>query len=450
MGALYYWAFRLGGPEWGPFSAWISGWTNLLGQIAGVASGGYAGATVIANLVSLTTEADISPASVLGIYAAVLTLAGVVNTYAETLLTSLCYCSVVVHIFGTIIMVTSMLCTSPKLQTASFVFGEFNNSTGFDSVYYVALIGALAAASTFTGYDTAAHVSEETTTSHTGTPRAMWFSVFTVMVLGLLMIIGFNFTIQDLDELTADADGGDNAYVVMWLESVGYNAAVAFQVILFVAIECSNCANLTSASRMVYSLSRDGGMPLSSIWYKMDEYSGGPTRAIWLCVVVAFIMGIPGISNPTVLSALFSLTATGLYTSYAIPILLRITIGRDKFVQAEWNLGNWSIPIGIVSVTWCCFMTAVLCLPQATPTTQDNLNYSPVALGLVLFVAIFVWNVSAKYWFKGAKTYTNTNASECSTLTPSETLELHAVLREDAAEGEIEFRKHPTLAKATL
>lgn len=35
MGALYYWAFVLGGPEWGPFASWLAGWTNLLGQIAG-------------------------------------------------------------------------------------------------------------------------------------------------------------------------------------------------------------------------------------------------------------------------------------------------------------------------------------------------------------------------------------------------------------------------------
>lgn len=43
MGALYFWAYKLGGDEWGPFSSWIAGWCNLLGQIAGVASGAYAG-----------------------------------------------------------------------------------------------------------------------------------------------------------------------------------------------------------------------------------------------------------------------------------------------------------------------------------------------------------------------------------------------------------------------
>lgn len=51
----YYWAFRLGGPEWGPFCSWTAGWCNLLGQIAGVASGGYAGAQIICNMISLNS-----------------------------------------------------------------------------------------------------------------------------------------------------------------------------------------------------------------------------------------------------------------------------------------------------------------------------------------------------------------------------------------------------------
>ena len=55
MGALYYWSFVLGGPEWGPFCSWVSGWCNLLGQIAGVASGGYAGATIFAQIITLST-----------------------------------------------------------------------------------------------------------------------------------------------------------------------------------------------------------------------------------------------------------------------------------------------------------------------------------------------------------------------------------------------------------
>ena len=112
-------------------------------------------------------------------------------------------------------------------------------------------------------------------------------------------------------------------------------------------------------------------------------------------------VGTPGLTNPAVLGALFSLTATGLYTSYIIPIFLRVTVSRNTFVHAEFHLGKYSVPFGIISVVWSTFMVIVLCLPQDAPISINNFNYSPIALGLVLILALFSWVVSARFWFKG-------------------------------------------------
>jgi Amino acid permease len=142
----------------------------------------------------------------------------------------------------------------------------------------------------------------------------------------------------------------------------------------------------------------------------MDKFTGGPVRAIWLCVVLAFILGIPGLTNKAVLGALFSLTATGLYASYMIPIFLRITISRDTFKAAEFDLGSWSIPMGVVSLLWASFMLLILCLPQAYPITAENMNYSPIALGIVLVGSIAYWFISARKWFKGMKKYVDIDA----------------------------------------
>lgn len=151
MGALYYWAYRLGGDEWGPFCSWMAGWANLLGQIAGVASGGYSGAEVIGDIVTLNTDIVFTPEQLLAVYAGVLIFAAIVNTFAEQLLTRLCSISVVWHIVGTIIIVALMVHYAPTLQSANFVATKFNNATPFDSSSYVVLLGSLAAASTFTG-----------------------------------------------------------------------------------------------------------------------------------------------------------------------------------------------------------------------------------------------------------------------------------------------------------
>eukprot|EP00667_Euglena_gracilis_P005024 EG_transcript_5049 len=400
MGALYFWAYRLGGPEWGPFSAWTAGWCNLLGQIGGVASGGYSGAVVIGEIVQITTGIAMNPAQTLGIYAATLVVAGVVNTLSDTMLTGLCYISVVWHLVGCILIIALMNCYAPTHKSVSYVLTEYNNSTGFTSNIYVGLIGLLAASTTFTGYDTASHVAEETHNSHNSTPLAMIGSVINCLVLGVIFILGLNFAIQDMDDLT-NSDNAVGAASTLWVSLMGVPLAVLCNVITFVAIECSNCANLTSAARMVYSFSRDGALPLSRFWYHVNRRTGSPVRAIVLCVVISFLVGVPGLANDTVLGALFSLTATGLLASYIIAIFLRITVSRHTFVPAEFNLGRWGVPMGVISVAWSLFMLVVMCLPQATPITGDSLNYSPVMLGAILLGSWVAWLVSARKWFKG-------------------------------------------------
>jgi len=48
-GGIYYWASRLGGPGWG----WFTGWFNLIGLVAVVASVVYVSATFLINLLGL-------------------------------------------------------------------------------------------------------------------------------------------------------------------------------------------------------------------------------------------------------------------------------------------------------------------------------------------------------------------------------------------------------------
>lgn len=46
-------------------------------------------------------------------------------------------------------------------------------------------------------------------------------------------------------------------------------------------------------------------------------------------------------------------------------------------------------------------------LPNVYPVTYQTLNYAPVAVGIVLFGALFAWflpcGLGAKDWFKGCR-----------------------------------------------
>jgi hypothetical protein len=61
-----------------------------------------------------------------------------------------------------------------------------------------------------------------------------------------------------------------------------------------------------------------------------------------------------------------SSSVIGLYLSYAAPVFLRITSGRDKFVPGPFRLGSWAVPVGAISCLWVFFITTLLVFPPAS------------------------------------------------------------------------------------
>lgn len=86
----------------------------------------------------------------------------------------------------------------------------------------------------------------------------------------------------------------------------------------------------------------------------------------------------------------------GLYTSYATPIFLRITSGRNKLVPGPFSLGKWYLPVGIVAVSWVAFIIILLlfpggsnpsaadmseCRPLFSPRSSDSLSFFRLCRG---------------------------------------------------------------------
>ena len=115
----------------------------------------------------------------------------------------------------------------------------------------------------------------------------------------------------------------------------------------------------------------------------------------WLCVCVQ------SLGSLVAFQAMVSIATIGLYISYALPILFRITIGRSSFRPGPFNLGRYSLFVGWVAVLWVVTITVLFCLPVIYPVTESTLNYTPVAVGGVFVLIMFSWLVSARKWFKG-------------------------------------------------
>jgi amino acid transporter len=153
---------------------------------------------------------------------------------------------------------------------------------------------------------------------------------------------------------------------------------------------------------MIYAFSRDGAVPGSKFWHRINKRTRTPTNSIWFAAVGAFILGVPYYWNYTAYAAVTSIAVIGLYIAYVLPVLLR-RVNGENFHRGPWHLGRWSAPIGWIAVAWVAFITVLFMLPQVWPVTRDTFNYTPVAVGAVFLFAWIYWVVSARHWFKGPR-----------------------------------------------
>jgi len=121
---------------------------------------------------------------------------------------------------------------------------------------------------------------------------------------------------------------------------------------------------------------------------------------VWLACTLSFILGLPSLGSSVAFAAATSIATIGLYTSYGLPIALRV-VYADRFVRGPFHLGKFSYPIAIAAVLWIAFISIVFCLPQLNPVNSKTLNYAPVAVGIVLSYALGLWALSARKWFTG-------------------------------------------------
>src|SRR5271169_3854060 len=398
-GGLYYWAAKLA-PRNGPAWSWFTGWFNFLGQVAVTAGIDFGCAFFINALLNLVWGVSTAHWVTIVIFAGVLLLHGILNQFGIRLVALLNDVSVWWHILGVLIIVGVLAFVPSKHASGTYVFTNIVNNTGWHSTFYVLLLGLLLAQYTFTGYDASAHMTEETRDAARSGPRGIVMSILVSLIAGWVLLIGITFAIQKsnyVGEATAIVAPGQ-----IWIDSIGRTGA---ELLLLVAIGAQlfcGMSSITANSRMIYAFSRDGALPGSGVWHKVNKRTRTPTNAIWLAAGGALILGLPYLWNTAAYGAVVSIATIGLYVAYVAPTYLRLRQG-DSFKRGPWHLGRWSYVIGWTAVTWVVIIFFLFMLPQFGPITWLTFNYAPIAVAVVIGYAGVYWLVSARHWFTGPK-----------------------------------------------
>lgn len=312
------------------------------------------------------------------------------------------------NIVGVAVLIILVPSISPTRAGSKFVFQHFNtnNSNGIHSKPYLFLLGLLMSQYTLTGYDASAHLSEETKSADKNGPYGIVSSVAIALIIGWAYVLGLTYVVTDLPHLL-DPHNDANGYAAAQLFYDAFKnrygngvGGIICLVIVAVATFFCGMSSITSNSRLIYAFSRDGAIPCSNLWHKVDKREV-PLNAVWLSAGVAFIMALPSLGSLVAFQATVSIATIGMDISYALPILFRITLARNQFIPGPFNLGSCGLTVGWVAVLWVAFITVLFSLPVEYPVTKESLNYTPVAVGGVLVLVVGSWLTSVKFWFKG-------------------------------------------------
>lgn len=139
------------------------------------------------------------------------------------------------------------------------------------------------------GYECGAQIVEGTKNAAVTAPRGIIICILSAILQGFMLILSTLFSIQDIDELVAS----DMPVALFFLRATNKSLTALFLVILLVAQIASLCNSMLAASNLAWALARDGCLPFSKYFYKLQGKERIPARCMLVQMVICFVVIMP-------------------------------------------------------------------------------------------------------------------------------------------------------------
>jgi amino acid transporter len=401
-GGLYHWGSILGNR----FTGWVTAWFNLLGLVTvlgaiNVGTYTFFMAAFAPELSAMGIQNNLVTEIVfLVIITGGMALINHLGIRLTALLTD--FSGYLIFATAVVLTIVCLLATKSWDFSRLWTFSNFSGDAGggvwpqVDGTW-VFLLGLLLPIYTITGYDASAHTSEETKNAASTVPNGMVQSVLWSGVFGWIMLCAFVLMIPDMGEA---AKQGWNVF--FWAMDTNVNPVVKeiLYVAIFICQLLCGLATVTSASRMIFAFSRDGGLPASKALATVSVKYRTPIAAIWtasiLSVLFVWLASVVSVAGTSAYTIVVSCTVIFLFFSFAIPIVLGMFAwGTSRWpTMGPWNMGRALYMIIAVLVILAMILIFVIGIQ---PPNQWALN---ITVGFVVIAAI-VWFAFENRRFKG-------------------------------------------------
>jgi amino acid transporter len=207
-GGQYHWVAAIAWKRWVPILSWITGWINVGGWIALVASGGLLGSQLIVGVITfMQPEYEARAWHQFLIYIGYNLVAFLINAFMTMTLPIITKAAFLWSIAGfVVISITVLACASPNYSSGDFVFREFINETGWpDGIAW--LLGLLQAGLGLTGFDAVAHMVEEIPNASVEGPKIMIACVGIGIFTGFIFLTVLLFVAGNVNDVITSSAG---------------------------------------------------------------------------------------------------------------------------------------------------------------------------------------------------------------------------------------------------
>lgn len=395
-GGVYVWAAFVATKKWAPLTSWIVGWVSLVANWTLCLSINFGGAQLIMAAISQFRGNEWAPAAwqtiltfwACMVIAAIVNAYGVKYNYLDRLNTLSFYWTAA----GTIIIgVTILARAKDGRKDADFVFAGWENTSGWPDGWAF-FVGLLQAAYTLTGYGTVAALCEEVAEPEKQVPKAIVWSVVAASITGFVYLIPvlFILTPDAADLLSAAA--GQPIPVLFSLATGSPGGGFGLLFIILGVFAFAGIGSLTVALRCTWAFARDGAIPGSKYWAKVNKSLDLPLNSLILSTIVVSLLGLIYLGNTAAFSAFTGVATICLSISYGIPICVAMFRRRVMLQDAPWTLGKFGYVINMVTFLWIILATVLFCMPTVAQPEASTMNYASV-----VFAFFFV--LSAGWWF---------------------------------------------------
>ena len=403
-GSIYQWSSRLSNAVFG----WFAGWIMILGQIVVIAAAALAlqvvmpaiwsGFQIIGSDPSPVSADGAANAALLGLILLVATT--IVNILENRVMVRINVVGVTLEIIGAIIIIVLLLTHADRAPTITF-------ETGIPgSAFAALLVAAFAAAYVFIGFDSAGEMSEETNNPQGVAPRTILAAVGAAGVLGCLIVLTGLLAAPSLTNGRLATEG--LSYVLT--SSLGDWLGKLLLIDVVVAITVATISIQTSATRMLFSMARDGVVPFARVLARVSPRTGMPTWTALVTGILAAVIVAINFVSPDAFLAIGTTCIVMLYVAYAMVTvpLLRQRLrgdwrggapgGTDAHGKPLFSLGRWGLPVNVLAVLYGVGMAINLAWPRIEVYAPASHKWYFQWFTALFLLGALVFGVAFRWW----------------------------------------------------